>query len=192
MRVEVFMPRLGQSMEEGRVLKWLKPVGAKVERGEVIAEIETDKATVDLEALVTGTVVEIMGVEGEIVPIGTAIAIIDDGKPEPETKPTKEPEVEIVSETELEEKTLSRPLTTLTTSPSKRVKASPAARSMAEEHGVDLRQVQASNPERFINKADVEAYLARREAEPTETELRPRRLSVSPVARQLADEHEVE
>jgi pyruvate dehydrogenase E2 component (dihydrolipoamide acetyltransferase) len=71
-------------MDEGRVLHWLKEIGAEVKRGEAIAEIETDKAVVEMEAFVTGTLVEIVMPEGELVPTGTVIAYIDDGRHEPE------------------------------------------------------------------------------------------------------------
>ena len=79
MRKEVTMPRMGQSMDEGRVLHWLKEVGAEVKRGEVIAEIETDKAVVEMETFVSGTLVEVIVPEGELVSTGTVIAYVDDG-----------------------------------------------------------------------------------------------------------------
>jgi pyruvate dehydrogenase E2 component (dihydrolipoamide acetyltransferase) len=90
MRNEVTMPRMGQSMDEGRVLRWLKEVGAEVKRGEVIAEIETDKTVVDMETFVSGTLVQVIVPEGELVSTGTVIAYVDDGRPEPEAILTPE------------------------------------------------------------------------------------------------------
>jgi pyruvate dehydrogenase E2 component (dihydrolipoamide acetyltransferase) len=155
---------MGQSMEEGRVVNWLKSVDSKVERGEVIAEIETDKATIELEALESGTLVEIVVPAGEVVPIGTVIAAIEDDRPEPE---------------------LSAPSTE-----SKRIKASPAAKHLAAKRGVDLSQVRASAPNRFITKADVEGYLVERQAKQAND--KPVRLDSSPVARRLAQEHGID
>jgi pyruvate dehydrogenase E2 component (dihydrolipoamide acetyltransferase) len=81
MNVEICMPRFGQSMEEGRVLRWLKSVGDKVGPGDAIAEIETDKAAVEMESTTLGILVKLSVAEGEIVPVGTPIAVVDDGHP---------------------------------------------------------------------------------------------------------------
>ena len=77
MRVEVTMPNLGYDMEEGTVQSWLKRVGDSVTRGEPIAEIETDKTTVEMEAMASGTLVEILREAGSEVAVGTVIAVID-------------------------------------------------------------------------------------------------------------------
>jgi pyruvate/2-oxoglutarate dehydrogenase complex dihydrolipoamide acyltransferase (E2) component len=77
MRVEVTMPNLGYDMDEGKVMSWLKAVGDSVDRGEPLAEIETDKATIEMEALVTGTLVEIVCLAGEVAPVGTTIAYVE-------------------------------------------------------------------------------------------------------------------
>jgi pyruvate dehydrogenase E2 component (dihydrolipoamide acetyltransferase) len=182
MRKEVTMPRMGQSMDEGRVLHWLKEIGAEVKRGEAIAEIETDKAVVEMEAFVTGTLVEIVVPEGELVPTGTVIAYIDDGQPEAEPAsltPTPAKPAE----------TLAPPAIANEGKPTrrgKRVNASPVARRLADEHGVDLTQVKGTGPGGRIGKADVERCLAQREAE------RPPRVDASPVAKRLADERGVD
>ncbi len=77
MRVEVKMPNLGMDMENGKIAAWLKAVGDPVERGEVIAEIETDKATVEMEALQSGTLVEIVADVGAELPVGAVIAYLE-------------------------------------------------------------------------------------------------------------------
>ena len=77
MRVEVAMPNLGYDMEEGTIQSWLKGVGDSVERGEPIAEIETDKTTVEMEAMASGTLVEILHEAGSEVAVGTVIAVIE-------------------------------------------------------------------------------------------------------------------
>ena len=77
MRIDVTMPNLGYDMEEGKVQSWLKSVGDRVERGEPIAEIETDKTTVEMEAMASGTLVEIVCEAGSEAPVGAVIAILE-------------------------------------------------------------------------------------------------------------------
>ena len=71
------MPNLGYDMEEGRIARWLKSVGDRVERGEPLAEIETDKTTIEMEALATGTLVEILFEAGADVAVGAPIAYLE-------------------------------------------------------------------------------------------------------------------
>ncbi len=78
-RVPIEMPRLGYDMETGRVSGWLKKVGDEISRGEVIAEIETDKSTVEMEATASGTLAEIVHDAGAEVTVGEPIAWLDDG-----------------------------------------------------------------------------------------------------------------
>lgn len=79
-RIEVHMPRLGHDMESGMVEAWLKSVGDEVSRGEVIAAIQTDKSTVEMEALADGVLVEIVVEPGVEAPVGAVIAFIE-GRP---------------------------------------------------------------------------------------------------------------
>lgn len=71
------MPNLGYDMEQGRITQWLKAVGDHVDRGEAIAEIETDKTTIEMESLVTGTLVEIVSANGADVAVGATIAYVE-------------------------------------------------------------------------------------------------------------------
>jgi pyruvate dehydrogenase E2 component (dihydrolipoamide acetyltransferase) len=77
MKVDVKMPNLGYDMEEGKIASWLKGVGDTVGRGEVLAEIETDKTTVEMESLASGTLVEIVHAEGSTVAVGDVIAYLE-------------------------------------------------------------------------------------------------------------------
>jgi len=77
MRVDVTMPNLGYDMETGKIASWLKSPGDRVERGEPIAEIETDKSTVEMEALASGTLVEIVSGVGEEAAVGAVIARLE-------------------------------------------------------------------------------------------------------------------
>jgi pyruvate dehydrogenase E2 component (dihydrolipoamide acetyltransferase) len=78
-RIPIEMPKLGYDMETGTVSGWLKNVGDTIARGDVIAEIETDKATVEMEATASGTLAEIVHNAGDQVPIGEPIAWLEDG-----------------------------------------------------------------------------------------------------------------
>lgn len=77
MRTEIRMANLGYDMETGRLETWLKQVGDRVERGEPIVEVETDKATIEMEATQSGTLVEIVAEAGQDVPIGEVIGYLD-------------------------------------------------------------------------------------------------------------------
>jgi pyruvate dehydrogenase E2 component (dihydrolipoamide acetyltransferase) len=79
-RIPVNMPKLGYDMETGRVAGWLKNVGDRVERGEVLAEIETEKSTVEMESTAAGTLVEIVVKTGAELPVGEVIGYLDDGE----------------------------------------------------------------------------------------------------------------
>jgi len=77
MRKEIIMPKIGLDMEEGIIIKWLKAVGDQVNKGDVLCEIETDKAVTEVESAVDGTLVEIVAAEGEIVEITKTIAWVE-------------------------------------------------------------------------------------------------------------------
>jgi pyruvate/2-oxoglutarate dehydrogenase complex dihydrolipoamide acyltransferase (E2) component len=77
MRIDVTMPNLGYDMESGALRAWLVAVGDSVRRGQPIAEIETDKATVEMEAMASGTLVEILCEEGAEAPVGAVIAVLE-------------------------------------------------------------------------------------------------------------------
>ena len=76
---EIFMPRLSDTMEEGTLSQWLKKIGDQIEKGDIVAEIETDKATMELEAYDAGVLEQILVAAGETVPIGTTIALLGTG-----------------------------------------------------------------------------------------------------------------
>ena len=143
MVTEVIMPKMGQTMERGKIIKWLKKDGEEVRRGDPLLEIETDKTTIEVEARESG-ILKIIAEEGEEVPIATTIAyIVKEGETIPEGKePKKTPEKAEATAV-------------------KRVKASPLARKIAEEKGIDLTKVQGTGPGGRITKNDVLAYLER-------------------------------
>lgn len=168
------MPALGMAQETGKLIRWLKHEGDTVAKGDPVMEIETDKVTVEIEATDSGVLSGISAREGDVVPVGQTIAwILAPGESiTAENVPVRLPV---------------KPTTPL---------ASPLARKIAAEHGIDLALVRQDG--RRIEKADVLAYLEKRTAGPalpqttasptTTTRLR----AASPKARRLASEHGID
>jgi pyruvate dehydrogenase E2 component (dihydrolipoamide acetyltransferase) len=161
MAVEIVMPRLSDSMEEGTILKWLKEDGDEVSRGEPLAEIETDKATLTYESDAAG-VLSIVAAAGETHPIGTVIARLDANgagpaaevaaaAPEPESAPEPEPEPDAAPAPPA-------PPAPSPTPAGGRVKASPVARRIAKERDIDLHALTGTGPGGRIVRADVEGF----------------------------------
>jgi pyruvate dehydrogenase E2 component (dihydrolipoamide acetyltransferase) len=156
---DITMPRLSDSMEEGTILKWLVSEGDEVERGQEIAEIETDKANMMFESDASGTLVEIVVSEGSTVPLGEIIARIGDPSDE-KAEGKKAGRQQEKAEGEKAEEQAPEPKKQAQQSSNgagERVKASPVARRMAEERGIDLGSIQGSGPGGRVVKADVEA-----------------------------------
>ena len=156
MATEVKLPRLGQGMESGTIVKWLKSEGEPVEKGEPLYELDTDKVTQEVEAEATGVLLKIAVTEGEVA-VGRTIGFIGakdesvpevagDGKPEPEPVAEKAPPP-IAPEVEREP---------AATTVNGRIKASPLARRIARERGIDLAGLRGTGPDGRIVAEDVE------------------------------------
>jgi pyruvate dehydrogenase E2 component (dihydrolipoamide acetyltransferase) len=159
---DVLMPRLSDTMAEGTLLQWIKHEGDAVQRGDVIAEVETDKAIMEIEAYDSGVLTRIIVEPGSTVPIGQPIAVI--GKP---TDATPAPDA---------------PAATSAPAPS-RLPMSPLARAMATKHGLDLTRITGTGPGGRIVRADVESAIAAQAgASPDEAAPRPVRPVVADVA----------
>ncbi len=168
------MPKLSDTMEEGRIVAWHKKVGDKVSAGEIIAEVETDKATLELESYFDGVLLHIAVKEGEPVPVGAMIAIIgEEGEDisalltqtsEKTDKQTAEQPTEVAVE---QKETPTQVTVTEEVIPEedRRIKASPLARRLAKEKGIPLEAVKGSGPGGRIIKRDIEAYVAAMEKE---------------------------
>ncbi len=161
MSIPITMPALSPTMEEGNLAKWHVKAGDKIEPGQVIAEIETDKATMEVEAVDEGVIVEILVPEGsQGVKVNTPIATLA-GEGEA-TKPVQQAEAKPAPSeakqkpAEQSSKRAPTPQTVAAT-PGERVLASPLARRLAEQGGIDLSGLQGSGPNGRIVKADVEA-----------------------------------
>jgi pyruvate dehydrogenase E2 component (dihydrolipoamide acetyltransferase) len=147
----IIMPSLGFDMTEGKVAAWLAVEGARVEKRAAVVEIETEKATVEVEAAASGILSRIVVPAGQSVPVGTVIGIIAEAG-------------EILSDA-----TPATEASVAPTVPSPRVKASPIARRMAEEAGIDLAQVQGSGDGGRVMERDVQAAIAARGTAPPAT-----------------------
>ncbi|BCW96067.1 MAG: dihydrolipoamide acetyltransferase family protein [Fimbriimonadales bacterium] len=165
----IIMPKMGDAMEEGTLVRWLKQEGDTVNEGEPIAEIATDKATVEIEAPASGVLRGIRVAENAVVPVNTPLAyILQEGERLPEESDGKTPAPAAALETPAPAPTVAaapQPAPVATDGEA-RVLASPLARKIAAEHGVDLRQVQGTGPKGRIVERDVLAYLESRKATP--------------------------
>ncbi len=184
----VTMPKLGFDMAEGTLVRWVKAEGDAVEKGEVIAEIETDKATVEVESSFSGVMARHLAEEETALPVNAPIAIIAEegvelseeeidslvesaGGDTKEKKEKKEPkeekpgeakaEAEPIGEEEEEEPEVS---------PAGGVRSSPLARRMAEDHDVKLEKVEGSGPQGRVVKKDIQQYLEQVKGEGREEE----------------------
>ncbi len=178
---EVTMPRLSDTMQEGTIAHWLKKAGDEVKKGDILAEVETDKATMDLEAYEAGTLQQILVQEGETVPIGQAVALIGTGAVA--QKPEQPAPAPAADRTGVEEAPATAPVQAESTAGSQEavekrdngalVKASPLARRMAEEHNIDLSQVRGTGPGGRIQRDDIEDVLEQQHAAPAPTPSAP-------------------
>ena len=163
---DITMPKMGFDMQEGTIVRWLKKPGDEVRRGEPIAEIETDKVTIEIEAFAAGILTEIIVQEGQSAPVNAVIARLDGGNGVPAPAPAAEAPAPVVA---TPAPAAPQPVTEAPAVEAGEIRASPLARRLAREHGIDLRQVRGSGPTGRIVKEDIEAYLAARGAAPAPT-----------------------
>lgn len=151
--IEFLMPSLGADMEDGTLIEWKKKPGDPVKRGDIIAEVETQKGLIEIEVFDEGTIAELLIQEGTKVPVGTVMALISPTAVALETK-KEEP----ITLQPIEEK-IAQPIVREKTE-AKHIKASPLAKRIAAENHIDLQQIKGTGPEGAITKEDVEHALA--------------------------------
>ena len=180
MSSQVTLPRLGQGMETGTIVRWLKSEGDSVEKGEALYELDTEKVTQEVEAEASGVLLKILAGEGEEIEVGKAIAVIgEQGEEVPEGEDVPEGEAEDpteVSEDDAQEEGSpaperederergreeasegpSEPEQSVESTNGGRVKASPLARRIARERGIELSGLRGTGPEGRIVAEDVE------------------------------------
>ena len=169
MAIAVKLPRMSDTMEEGTIVSWLVNVGDTVKSGDMIADVETDKATMELENFEKGEVLHLNVAEGETIPVETVIAVI--GKkgedfqdlltsaPEPAKQEVVEASSPAPVAQEAETKPAPAAIVQATSSSNGRVSASPLAKKMAEDKGIDLSTVQGSVDNGRVVKRDIENYV---------------------------------
>jgi pyruvate dehydrogenase E2 component (dihydrolipoamide acetyltransferase) len=180
MATEITMPKLSDTMTEGRLIAWKKSVGEKVQRGEILAEVETDKANMELEAFTSGVLLETRVKAGEMALVGTVIGIIGNAgetalssqKKEVQTlpEPEKDHPVKVeplyaaveAREAPRPEEGLPEPDRSVTqtscTGIKETGKAAPMVRRLAREKGIDLMQVTGSGPDGRVLREDLELF----------------------------------
>ncbi len=161
------MPRMSDTMEEGVIVKWHVKVGDKVESGDLLAEIETDKATMEFESFQEGTILYIGVAEGEAVPVEAVLAVIGEAGEDYQaalaearaTEPVKaEKAAESGDEPAAKEETTAASPAPAPAPAGQRIKASPLARKLAAEKGIDLNRINGSGDQGRIIKRDVEQF----------------------------------
>src|SRR5919201_347916 len=158
MATELTLPRLGQGMESGTIVRWLKSEGDRVEKGEPLYELDTEKVTQEVEADASGVVLKLLAREGDEVPVGKPVAVIGEpgeevaeaeAEPEAEERPSEDgAKREAPPEPE--------PARAPERRAGERLKASPLARRIARERGIDLASLSGTGPEGRIVAEDVE------------------------------------
>jgi len=179
MPIDIFMTQLSPTMTEGKIARWLKKEGDTLESGEVLAEIETDKATMEMEVVDEGILHKILAPEGAVVPVGAPIGVIaeegeevpDDYRPQAgEAAPsnaeaaTPEPEATPQPAAEAAAQPAPQPAPQAAVQPAasdRRIKASPLARRLAKQKGINLAAIQGTGPNGRIVKADIEKAVRR-------------------------------
>ena len=182
----ISMPRLSDTMTDGTVATWLKNVGDKVEEGDILAEIETDKATMEFECFYEGTILHIGVQEGETAPVDSLLTIIgpegtdvsaivkNGGATASTSSSEKKSEVpndtkEVATNSEAKSDTPKVDANTATTASGGRILASPLAKKIASDKGIDLSQVSGSGENSRIIKKDVENFTPATKTEATAT-----------------------
>lgn len=172
----ITMPKLGFDMAEGTLVRWVKQVGENINKGDVLAEIETDKATVEVESSASGVVLQHIVDQGTVVPVNAPIAVVGaegekveeqkpaGGKPKPEQK-AEVPKTSNIERATSDVAAPAQPTTapvaqTPTPVDSGPVKASPLAKKIARDNKIDLARVQGTGPGGRVVRKDVEAALA--------------------------------
>ena len=168
------MPRLSDTMEEGTVAKWLKSVGDKVAEGDILAEIETDKATVEVESSASGVVLQLIVDQGTMVPVNAPIAVVGKvGEVISNQSSVSSDQSSVISdqskvESRKSEVALNVERSTFNVQPASleigSVKASPLAKKIARDNNVNLASIQGTGPGGRVVRKDVEAALTSKQS----------------------------
>lgn len=185
MAIEVVMPKLGATMEEGTIVSWLASIGDVIEEGDPIAEIQTDKIVMEIEAEETGVLLKTVYEAGKTVNVHEVIAYMGDEGENIDALQSDLPDSEKEEKnygsnnTEIDEKFLKEEPTEQTVNIGEKVRRSPAARKFAEENQIDLYDITGTGPLGRIQKIDVENYLQQSTTK------------ITPLAKKIAEDQKV-
>ncbi|MEW6207639.1 MAG: dihydrolipoamide acetyltransferase family protein [Acidobacteriota bacterium] len=175
MAEEVKMPQMGESIAEGTIVRWLKTVGETVKRDEPLYEISTDKVDAEIPSPASGVLSEILVAEGQTVPVNTVVAIINGGsakivEPKPvEAKPVEAAPPKAAPVVEAPAPAPPAPTVVAQVGPQtvdelRRTKSSPLVRRIAQEHGIDISQIEGTGIGGRVTKNDILSYIENRAA----------------------------
>ncbi len=166
------MPKLGFDMAEGTLVRWVKQVGENINKGDVLAEIETDKATVEVESPAGGVVLQLIVNQGDVVPVNAPIAVVgvagekvdaplvESGKQKADVKSDEKPAPQPQGKTDSAPQALSTPQPPVSSLQSPEIKASPLAKKIARDNNINLAQLQGTGPGGRVVRKDVESALS--------------------------------
>jgi pyruvate dehydrogenase E2 component (dihydrolipoamide acetyltransferase) len=173
MAIEIIMPKLSDTMTEGLFAGWKKSVGDRIERGDVIAEVETDKAVMDLEAFASGILIKTMVHGGENVQVGTVLGLIGEAGEMAASaaagQPVSPAAASVSQAAEAAPKQEAPPETAVAAAIHTEMdheKASPLVRRLAREQGIDLERITGSGPEGRITQDDLTTFTGQRQVKP--------------------------
>ena len=174
---ELKMPKLGESVTEGTIGKWLKQPGDKVEKYDLLVEVQTDKVNTEIPSPVAGTLKDVKVKEGDTVPIGTLLAtfetadVAEPGADRPPAAPT--PQAPPAARSAPAQGSSSAAVATAPSSNGD-IRATPVVRKLATEHGVDLERVQGTGLNARVTRQDVEQFIAQLQSQPQARQQAPR------------------
>lgn len=206
MAEEILMPKLSDSMEEGRIVKWLRNEGDKVSEGDIIVEVESDKSVMDVESFNAGSIMKIVHGDGDVVRVGEVIAFIgEEGEsvdaPVKSSQKSVHQEKDVVQDTKKEvskEELVPTCLTPFHEDDETRLKISPAAKAAAAKKSIDISSIKGSGPEGRIVLEDIEGGDSNVKSQKTDPVQKESAIKVSkdvniePLAKVLVDKHKLD
>ncbi|MED4750737.1 dihydrolipoamide acetyltransferase family protein [Brevibacillus choshinensis] len=193
MATAVFMPKLSMTMETGTVIQWFKQEGDLVREGDVLLEVLTDKINIEVESYSTGTLLKIYYGPDQVVPVNQVIGYVGEASEVvPDTAPSAEPHSSTEA-TEVQNEQKENHETRERESDGQKIRATPVARRIAKDNGIDLSQVNGTGPNGRVQKVDIEQAVAARSSKPistqpvTTTEPRSQKVKVEGMRKVIAE-----
>ncbi|WP_040928101.1 2-oxoglutarate dehydrogenase complex dihydrolipoyllysine-residue succinyltransferase [Nosocomiicoccus massiliensis] len=150
---EIIVPELAESITEGTIATWFKKVGDSVEKGEAVLELETDKVNVEIVSEEDGVISEVKAEEGDTVEVGQVVAVVGEGSGAPKREETKAEEPKEEKKEEVKEETV------VESKEDSQIVATPSARKLAREKGIDLADINAADPRGLVRSHDVNNHV---------------------------------